>query len=91
MHSPMTRGSSASFLSRLYPMPRPYLWEEDWHRWHHRDLAHMDVSALHREGRRVQSRLDHDHDRHDRAWLAERLAAVRHALMGKGKGANDAP
>lgn len=90
MNSFAARGPSASFLSDIYPMPHPYLWEEDWHRWHHRDLAGMDAAALRREGRRVQSRLDHERDRHSRDWLTERLAAVRRALTDAGKGAGDA-
>lgn len=65
------------FLARLYPMPHPYLTEDDWYRYQHRDLAAMDATELRREGRRTQLRLDYEYDRHDRAWLTERLAAIR--------------
>lgn len=81
-----TETLSASFLARLYRMPRPYHDADDWYRWHHRDLAAMDIISLRREGRRVQLRLDYEGDHRNRAWLSERLGEIREALVYRQKG-----
>jgi len=71
---------SAPFLDRLYHIPNVNDTMEECERWHHLDLAQMDTAALRREGRAVRFRLDHERDHFSRAWLAERLEALRAAL-----------
>ncbi|GEM_PF-5439621 len=70
----------ASYLARLYPMPRPYYDDAGWYRAYHLDLAEMDTPALRREGRRVQLRLDYETDTRNRMWLEERIEQVRERL-----------
>lgn len=78
--------TTSRYLERVYPIPRPYLSHEDWERHHHRDLAAMSTGELRREGRRAQRRMDCTARSHpfDRAWLAERLAAVGATLRERG-------
>lgn len=66
----------ASYLERLYAMPRPTLWLHEWQRERNLDLGAMDDLALHRERRCVQRRLDYEPDVSRQTWLEQRLAAI---------------